>query len=120
MEWLKLILTTIGGGLLTLAGSLLYFRPKLKEAKAEALKKEAEAQNFIYDSLVERLNQMEQQYSAQNKVIGDLREEILKLSQEKFENEKRIIKLEDENKRLRSELDGLTKELEAYKIINKQ
>jgi len=115
-----LIITTLGGGILTLIGSNLYFRPKLKEAKAEALKKEAEAQNFIYDSLVERLNQMDKQYAAQGKVITELQKEILELSKEKLENEKRIIKLEDENKNLREEVDSLREQLKAYKIINNQ
>lgn len=120
MEWLRLILTTIGAGLLTFAGSLLYFRPKLKQAKAEALKQEAEAQNFVYDSLVSRLNQMEkmynEQYAAQNAVIRDLRAEVLKLSEEKFANEKRIIQLEDENKVLKEKVEQLES---AYRSMPK-
>ena len=117
MEILKLILTTVGGGLITFFGSILYFRPKLKEAKAEAKKKEAEAQNYIYDSLVERLNLMEKQYAELNKVVDEQRGEILKLSQDKFDSEKRIVKLESENKELREQVDQLTKEVEAYRTI---
>ena len=118
MELLKLILTNIGVSLVTLISSILYFRPKLKEAKAEAKKKEAEANNFIYDSLVERLNLMEKQYAELNKVVDEQRAEILKLSEDKFDSEKRIVKLESENKQLREEVAQLTKEVEAYRIVN--
>lgn len=120
MEILKLILINLGGALLTFVGSLLYFRPKLKQAKAEAKKKEAETQNFIYDSLVERFNLLEKQYAELNKVVDGQRGEILKLSQDKFESDKRIVKLESENKELREEVSRLTKEVEAYKTIAKQ
>lgn len=120
MEWLKLLFTTLGGGLLTFIGSILYFRPKLKQAKAEAKMKEAETQNFIYDSLVSRLNQMEkmynEQYASQNEVIKELRQEVLKLSEEKFANEKRIIQLEDENRVLKEKVEQLES---AYKSIPK-
>jgi len=111
MEWLQLILSAIGGSVVSLVSSILYFRPKLKEANANAVKTQAEAQNYVLDSLVSRMNQMEKMYNeqleSQNKVISELRAEVLNLTKEKFESDKRILVLEDENKQLRAEIEQL-------------
>ena len=117
MEWLSLILTTLGGGILALVGSMLYFRPKLKQAQAEAAIKETEAETGRYEALVKRLNSMEEMYGEQGRQMDELRKEILRLSDEKFSNEKRIIQLEGENKTLSEKVARLEKELEAYKFI---
>lgn len=121
MEWLEMLITGVVSLVTGVGGSILFFRPKLKEARAEASVKETEAQNFMYESLVSRITSMEkyynEQYESQNKVIEDLRQEVLKLSKEKFENEKRMIQLEGENNALRERVDGLEKEVQAYKTI---
>ena len=121
MEWLQIIVTAVVTIVTTLGGSVLYFRPKLKEANANAIKAQADAQNYVYESLVNRINTMEkmhnEQYAAQNKVIENLREEVLKLTEEKFVSDKRIIQLEGENSALRERVDGLEKEVQAYKTI---
>ncbi len=122
MTWLEPVLTAIVSLLAGAGGSILYFRPKLKAAHAEALKAQTEAEDYAYNSLVERMNSMEkmysEQYSAQNNVIADLRSEILRLTKEKFGNEQRIIQLENENKSLKSRIDSLEKELQEYKTKN--
>ena len=35
MEWIEAIVGAIGGGLITLVSTIFYFKPKLKEARAE-------------------------------------------------------------------------------------
>lgn len=117
LAWVDLLLSAIGGSVISLAGSIVYFRPKLKQAKADADMKETEAQNFMYDSLLSRMNTMEKMYNEQNDIIAGLRKEILQLGEEKFSNEKRIVQLEAENRELRLKVDKLDKEVSAYKTI---
>lgn len=121
MDWLQLILSNLVSLLVGLGGSILYFRPKLKEARAAANMKETEAQNFIYESLIGRINEMEksnnEQYAAYSKTVGELRAEVLKLTAEKFDTEKRMRQVEAENSSLRERVDQLEKEVQAYKII---
>ena len=119
MEWLTLIISNLVSLLTGLGGTILYFRPKLKEANANALKAQAESQNYVYDLLTSRIEQLEkshnEQYNAQNKVIETLRAEILKLTEEKFERDKEMIQLKGENQSLRERVDSLEKEVQAYR-----
>lgn len=112
MEWLEPVLTAVVSLITGIGGSILYFRPKLKEANASALKAQTDAQDYAYNSLIGRINQMEkmynEQYAAQNKTIADLRAEVLKLTEEKFNNEKLIIQL-------RTRVEQLEKEIGTYK-----
>lgn len=115
MQWLELILSTLGGSLAGIVGGIAYFRPRLKQARADAAMKETESQNFMYESLVNRINSMEAMYNEQNKLIEKLRGEVLTLSKEKFDNEKRMMQLETENKTLNEKVAQLEKEIQAYK-----
>ena len=112
MEWYEVLITNIVALITGCGGSILYFRPKLKEANANALKAQTDAQDYAYNSLLTRINQMEKtyndQYAAQNDTIAKLREEILKLTEEKFNNERLIIQL-------RSRVEQLEKEVQAYR-----
>lgn len=120
MQWLDYVLTAIGGSLTALIGSIFYFRPKLKAAKADASMKEVESQNYQYQSLLDRINSMEKLYGDQSQIIEELRKEIIKLSAEKFSNEKRIIQLESENKALTGKVNQLEREVNAYKTITQR
>lgn len=115
MQWFELILTALGGSVTGLLGSIFYFRPRLKQARADAAMKETESQNFMYESLVNRINSMEAMYNEQNSLIEKLRGDVLTLSKEKFDNEKRIMQLETENKTLTEKVAQLEKEIQAYK-----
>ena len=121
MNWLEIIVTAIVTIVTTLGGSILYFRPKLKEANANAMKAQTDAQEYAYNSLLERINRMEkmynEQYEGQNQVIAELRQEVLKLTKDKFDSDQQIIRLQGENEALRNRVDGLEKELQAYKTI---
>lgn len=124
MDWIGYLLTAMGGSVTALVGSIIYFRPKLKEAQASADMKEVEAQNFLYDSLMNRVNSIEKMYNEQgeiinrqNVIIAELRSEIIKMSEEKFSSEKRMLQLEAENKEFRSKVDQLEKEVSAYRTI---
>ena len=108
MEWLDSLIGAIGGGLLSVVGSIVYFRPKLKQAKADAVKAETEANAATFEHLMERINKMDLLYEQQSKMIDDLRGQILTLGAEKLERDKEI-------QALRAEVDRLTKELEDYK-----
>ena len=117
MEWLDSIVGALGGGLLAIGSSIAYFRPKLKEAKAEANKAETEANAANFDHLMERINKMDRLYEEQSKVIDDLRSQILTLGQEKLERDKEIQVLRAENADNKRRIEELTKELEAYRVL---
>lgn len=121
MEWLQIIITAIVTIVTTLGGSILFFRPKLKEAKANAQKAQTEAQDYAYNSLLGRINQMEkmynEQYAAQNTTISELRTEVLKLTEEKFETAKEMAAIKGENNALRTRVEQLEKEVQAYRTI---
>ena len=91
-----------------MVGSIVYFRPKLKQAKADAVKAETEANAATFEHLMERINKMDLLYEQQSKMIDDVRGQILTLGAEKLERDKEI-------QALRAEVDRLTKELEDYK-----
>ena len=113
-----MLMTALGGSLIAGIGSIIYFRPKLMEAKAEASIKQTEAADNKYDSLVKRLNSVEQMYAEQGKIVDSLRAEILRISEEKFASEKKIIQLASENKALGEKVDRLEKEVQAYKTLS--
>lgn len=119
-SWLDSLLTIIGSLGAGVGGSVLYFRPKLKQAKADAAMKETEAQNFAYESLLNRIDLMEKhyaaQYEAQAKTIEGLRKELIDMGKEKFETEQRMLKVEQENKALREKVEQLEREINAQKI----
>lgn len=121
MDWLTLVLTNLVTLVVGTGGTILYFRPKLKEANASADMKQTEAENFMYDSLINRINTMEKMYneqlSSQNKVISELRSEILVLGKEKFNNEKRIGQLEQENAMLKDRVNELEKEISMRSFV---
>ena len=121
MEWLQIIITAIVTIVTTLGGSILFFRPKLKEAKANAQKAQTDAQDYAYNSLLGRINQMEkmynEQYAAQNTTISELRTEVLKLTEEKFETAKEMAAIKGENNALRARVEQLEKEVQAYRTI---
>ena len=117
MEWFEAIIGALSGGILTLVSAIIYFRPKLKEAKAEASKAETEASAMEYSHLLERIRTMEELYKQQGELIDGLRQELLALGQEKFQSDQRVIALEKENEQLVKRVDELATEVEAYKII---
>lgn len=119
MEILQLILTTVGGALIALVGSMLYFKPKLKQAQAEASKAETEADKQQFGFMLERIEQLERLYKEQGTALDDYRKRLFKMDEELVEKNKRIVRLEAENKELTNKVNSLQKEVEAYKTINK-
>lgn len=118
MEWLNV---TLGAMTALFAGlnifQLFSFRAYKKKFHAEAEKDEAEASESKQSALERRLAAIEALYDEQGKVIDSLRKDILRLTTEKFANERRMVQLEAENKRLTEELDQVKKEVQAYKTI---
>ena len=117
MEWFRAIIGALCGGILTMVSTILYFKPKLKEAKATASKAETEASVAEYSHLLDRIRTMEELCKRQGGVIDELRHELLKLGQEKFQSDQRVIALEKENELLMKRVDELATEVEAYKFI---
>lgn len=117
MEWFEAIIGALSGGLLTLASTILYFRPRLKEAKAGASRAETEASVAEYSHLMERIHTQEELYKRQGELVAELRQELLRLGQEKYESDQRVITLEKENERLMRRVDELATEVEAYRYI---
>ena len=93
------------------------FRAYKKKYVAVAEKEKAEAEEQKQSAIERRLAAMEKLYNEQGAEIDKLREQVLALSKEKFENEKRIIQLEGENKSLKEKVDWLEKDLNAYKTL---
>lgn len=117
MEWFEAIIGALGGGIITFVSTILYFRPKLKEAKAEASKAETEASAAEYAHLLERINSMDEMFKKQGEIVDDLHEQLLKLKEEKFSCAQKVLELEKENERLTKRVDELAAEVEAYKVI---
>lgn len=119
--WFGILISGIVSLVTGIGGSIFYFRPKLKEANANAQKAQTDAQDYAYNSLLGRINQMEkmynEQYAAQNNTIAALRSEVLKLTEEKYETAKEMAAIKGENNALRSRVDQLEKEVQAYKTI---
>ena len=120
MEWLNIIITAIGGSITGLIGSILYFRPKLHEAKAGASKAETEASDAKVKYLIERVESVEKLYAQQGVALDEVRAKVLLLTSEVQEREQRIVQLEAENKDLRQKVDFLAKEVEAYRTITQK
>ena len=117
MEWFEAIIGALCGGILTMVSTILYFKPKLKEAKADADKAETEASVAKYTHLLERIREMEELYKQQGETIDALRREILEISDAKFLSDQRVQTLERENERLVARVDELATEVEAYKVL---
>jgi len=77
----------------------------------------AEAGAAQQSALERRLAAVEKLYEEQGKVVDSMRVDYLKISQEKFDTDKKMVKLELENRALREKVDRLEKEVNAYKTI---
>ena len=93
------------------------FRAYKKKFVAVAEKEKAEAEEQKQSAIERRLAAMENLYAEQGEEIDKLRKAVIDLSKEKFENEKRIIQLEGENRSLKEKVDWLEKDLNAYKTL---
>lgn len=120
MEWIEAIVGAIGGGLITLVSTIFYFKPKLKEARADASKAETEASAAEYAHLLERIKTMEEMYQKQGEIVDELRSQVLALGRDKLERDLKIVQLENDNKALTKKVDELTREVEAYKVLTKK
>lgn len=118
MEWLTIVLSAAAA---LFAGLNIFqvfsFRAFKKKYKAEAEKDRAEAEEQKQSAIERRLGAMEKLYDEQGAEIDKLRKAVIDLSKEKFENEKRIIQLEGENKSLKEKVDWLEKDVQAYKTL---
>lgn len=117
MEWFEAIVGALGGGIITFVSTILYFRPKLKEARADASKAETEASAAEYAHLLERIHTMEDLYKKQGEVIDELRERLLKISEEKMDRDLEVAELKIANETLTKRVNELEHEVNAYKII---
>ena len=117
MDWNVLwgILAALFGGLNIF--QVFAFRSYKKKYVAVAEKEKAEAEEQKQSAIERRLSAMENLYNEQGAEIDKLRKAVIDLSKEKFENEKRIIQLEGENKSLKEKVDWLEKDLNAYKTL---
>jgi len=118
MEWVNIILGALAA---LFAGlnifQLFAFRAYKKKFVAVAEAEKAEAEEQKQSAIERRLAAMEKLYQEQGEEIDKLRKAVIDLSKEKFENEKRIIQLEGENKSLKEKVDWLEKDLNAYKTL---
>ena len=117
----QLLTTLLGIAAALFAGlnifQLFSFRSYKNKYKAVAEKEKAEAEEQKQSAIERRLEAMEKLYDEQGAEIDKLRKAVIDLSKEKFENEKRIIQLEGENKSLKEKVDWLEKDVQAYKTL---
>ncbi len=118
MEWLT---TLLSAACALFAGlnifQLVSFRAFRKKYNAVAEKERAEAEEQKQSAIERRLSAMENLCNEQGTEIDKLRTDVLNLSKEKFENEKRIIQLEGENRSLKEKVEWLEKDVQAYKTL---
>ena len=117
MEWFEAIIGALAGGILTLVSTILYFRPKLREAKAEASKAETEASAAECSHLLERIKNAEDMYKQQGEMLDELRTQLLAKSKENYDLRDKMQQLENENRELTKKVDSLTKDVQAYKQL---
>ena len=117
----QLVTTLLGIAAALFAGlnifQLFSFRAYKSKFKAEAEKDKAEAEEQKQSAIERRLEAMEKLYDDQGAEIDKLRKAVIDLSKEKFENEKRIIQLEGENRSLKEKVEWLEKDVQAYKTL---
>ena len=119
MEWLNILL----GGLVALFGGLnvfqfIFLRSTKKEYQAKAEQASIEATDARFESLQKQINDMETLYRSQGETLKQVREELLEISKKKMESDQRVAQLEMENETLKTKVEKLEHEIEAYKIIN--
>ena len=118
MVWTDIILPAIGGSVTGLVGSIAYFRPKLKEAKAGASMAETQASNAAFESLVMRIDGLEKLYKEQGDLLDGFRRKQLTLETELQDKNRRIVQLEAENKELKAKVNQLEIEVQSSKMAN--
>ena len=127
--WWEVLLSALGGSVVTGIGGILYIRPRLKTEKAGASKATTEAQEAQFDLLLKRVQSMEELYKHQGDTMDGMRKRQLELENEvqnlqikglemATENKKlrtALEKVEAENVSLRQEVNRLTQELNDYR-----
>lgn len=113
MEWLDTLWSALGGSLITLIGGIVYLKPRLKTAKADASKAETEAHDARNDYLIKRIESMEKLYQDQGAILDSMRTKFLEMEKELHERDQRIVQLENENNTLRAKLENNEKENQA-------
>ncbi len=116
INWMEIIGCVFGGSLIAGIGSILYFRPRLSEAKSTASKAETEADKARYDYLVERIESTEKLFALQGEELNDVREKLIAMGKELTLKERKIAQLEVENKALSDKVAILEKRLNERKV----
>lgn len=110
MDWGNIVSLLVSGGVLGSLGSIFYFRPKLKEAKAEASKAETSAKKERNEYLQGRIESMERLYKQQGDLLDEVRKQVLSLQEEALNREQVITDLKDENRKLADNVETLKEE----------
>lgn len=119
MDWSNIVSLIFSGGILGTFGSMFYFRPKLKAARAQASKAETEAKKERHDYLMERVNSMEELYKKQGDALDEVRQEVINLKKEAMIREQvvneltaEVATLKEENQALKVENQALSDKVE--------
>lgn len=112
LDWTNII-TCLLGAILGTGGSVLYYKPKRKEADTNADKAH-------YDYVEDRLNSMEKLYKEQGEILDGVRRKMLDMGEQMLKKDEKIVSLEAENQRLAAKVEKMEQELEAYKVLVKK
>lgn len=106
---ISLVGAALFGGGTGIVGSFFFFKPKLRQEKADADIKETEARDKRHDYLEERIIKMEELYAKQGDQLDRVRKEMLTVME-------KLGKVEQENVHLRNENEALKAENESLKM----
>lgn len=110
MEWFNILLSALGGSIVTGVGGILYIRPRLKSEKAGASKATTDAMEAQFDLLVKRVQSMENLYKQQGDVMDKMRLHQLDLETEVQTLKEQGIAMEAENRQLKEKLSRVEEE----------
>jgi len=105
MDWTSLIVSITSTGVLVELGNLIYFRPKLSQARAEARIKQVEADDKRHDYLEERIASMERLYAEQGKRLDDVCSRLIEVKAENARIKIELVEVKEENRALKAKLD---------------
>lgn len=119
MNWIEL-LERIGVVLLGtgtgIVGTILYFKPKLRQEKAQADIQEVEAEDKKKDYLEDRVKSMEALFNEQGKALDSVRLEVLRMGEKLSKVEQENVRILQENEALKKENETLKKENEGLRL----
>lgn len=108
MSWIELVTSGVLASIITGIGSILYFKPRLKQENAGAKKAETEAKRERHDFMMDRIKDMEELYKKQGDMLDQVRREVLELKDAVHARDEQVQALKTENEGLKRQVETLS------------